>query len=96
MTSWNHRVIKRVHHLKNYYPDTEIDNWDEDSFGVHEVFYNDDGVIDGWTESPVDPHGETLDELKQSIHRFEIATEKPMLIEKEKDGGGDKLVEIDD
>ena len=36
--TWNYRII----HYK------------DGGYGLHEVFYNEEGSIDGWTEQPID------------------------------------------
>ncbi len=41
MSHWNHRVIKKI------YEDGE------EEYGIHEVFYNTDGTIFGYTQEPV-------------------------------------------
>jgi hypothetical protein len=53
--SWNYRVIARR---------TPQNEW---TFGVHEVYYADDGTIDAWSEEPITPFGETLGELRDDI-----------------------------
>lgn len=63
--TWNHRVI---HRKRN----------NEDTYCIHEVFYDEDGSI-SWTEEPVTPFGETLKELKQDIKWFLKACDNPVL-----------------
>jgi hypothetical protein len=74
--SWNHRVIK-----KTYKYDGE-----EASYGyeIHEVYYDKDGRIDGWTEQPVNPYGETVEELHTDLAYFLNALDKPVLEIKDK------------
>jgi hypothetical protein len=59
MTYWDYRVIKR--HQKES---------DTDTYQVHEVYYQEDGTIEGWTESPVQPLRETANELREDIRFF--------------------------
>ncbi len=75
MTYWNYRVIKR-HHKKS----------DTYTYQVHEVYYKKSGKIAGWTESPVTPMGETVNELRGDIRYFSRAFQKPVLREKTKKG----------
>ena len=82
MSHWNHRVIqKRVH------------GTDDIVYQIHEVYYSDDGEIDGWTDIPVMPLGESEYELREDIRHFLEAFRHPILEEK-KDNGKDILREI--
>ncbi len=82
MSHWNHRVVKR--HDKKAKITT---------FQIHEIYYNDNNEIEGWTESPVEPMGESMAELKKDLQHFFEALEKPVLEEKIKNGQ-EVLVEI--
>ena len=68
--TWNYRII----HYK------------DGGYGLHEVFYNEEGSIDGWTEQPIDfvcGEDEGLQGVKESL---ELALEDclfPVLEEKE-------------
>lgn len=68
--SWNYRVMKRTYKGMNY---------EEDAYDIYEVYYNDNGEVKNWSESPTYPHGETLEELKEDIKRYEEALNKPVL-----------------
>ncbi|OQY11574.1 MAG: hypothetical protein B6I31_04660 [Desulfobacteraceae bacterium 4572_19] len=81
MAHWNHRVIHK-HHQQT----------DEHTYQVHEVYYDDNGIIDKWTASPVVPMGETPDELREEIRYFIKAFQKPVLIEAS-EGGKEKLIQ---
>ncbi len=48
MSFWNHRVIHKYHKES-----------DSHTYHIHEVYYNDKGSIEGWTESAMEPFGET-------------------------------------
>ncbi len=74
MSCWNYRVIRKSH------PGT-----DAVSYQIHEVYYKEDGSINGWTEDPVEPHGETVEELREDIGHFRHAFRRPVLEEKEVD-----------
>jgi len=74
MGHWNHRVL-----------------WVADESGggayrVHEVYYDDDGRIEGWTAGPVEPLGESLSELREEIRYFLTALRRPVLEEAEDEG----------
>ena len=70
MSHWNHRVMRRV------YQDGDV--VDE----VYEVYYNDDGSIEGWTQDPVTPSyyvGVDDGSIVDSIDRFMAAAARPTL-----------------
>ena len=71
---WNYRVIKKRH------ADDSV------TFQVHEVYYRDDGSIEGWTEAPVTPMGEEIAELRENIRHFSHAFRKSVLEESDADG----------
>jgi hypothetical protein len=74
MSCWNYRVIRKSH------SDTDVV-----SYQIHEVYYKEDGSIDGWTKEPVEPHGETVEELREDIRYFLHAFRRPVLEEKDVD-----------
>lgn len=82
--SWNHRVIRRKSGL-GFEP--------EFIYAVHEVYYDENGEIDGWTEQPVSPAGDDLEQLSGDLSRFSAALRLPVLEELESDGNC-KLVEV--
>ena len=77
MSYWNHRIIKKV------YESGEI------QLGVHEVFYNDDGTIYGFTEDPADASvfgtedDDLLADLRQYLGWMTKALDKPILVDDE-------------
>ena len=73
---WNYRVIRK-HHSET----------DSETYHVHEVYYRDDGNIEGWTQESVTPMGETAEELREDIRYFLHAFRRPILEEKETDEG---------
>ena len=76
MSHWNYRVIRKHH--------TESDSV---TYHVHEVYYRDDGNIDGWTQESVAPMGDTAAELREDIRYFLRAFRSPILEEQETDEG---------
>lgn len=54
MSHWNYRVIRQV-------------EGEEIVWGIHEVYYAEDGSIEGWTANAIDPHGNTLEELAADL-----------------------------
>lgn len=45
------------------------------------LLFNDENMIEGWTQSPVEPMGESLAELRNDIQYFLKAFQKPVLTE---------------
>lgn len=78
--TWNYRVIRR-HHAET----------DSVTYHVHEVYYGEDGSIEKWTEEPVEPLGESPEELREDIRYFLRAFRLPILEEEQKDGGSNLL-----
>lgn len=78
MAHWNNRVVRSKFPL--------IGGTGEEfefEFGIREVFYNDHDEICGMTENSTAPHGETVEELKESLQRMLQACDKDVLIEEE-------------
>ncbi len=75
MSHWNYRVIRKYH-----------EESDSSTYHIHEVYYDDENIIEGWTQSPVEPIGESLVELRNDIQYFSKAFQKPALIESINDG----------
>jgi hypothetical protein len=65
--TWNYRVIKS--HLPN----------GEEEFGIHEVYYDENGNPSMTTERAIAAYGETLDELRADVQRQLEALSKPVL-----------------
>jgi hypothetical protein len=65
--SWNHRIIR--------YTDGEGTT----HFGIHEVYYGSGGEPEMYTENPVAPYGESLDELRRDIEHMMGAFNHPVL-----------------
>lgn len=79
--TWNHRVVKKI------YPSGE------ESFGIHEVFYNEKGEIYAYTEDPIDLACESTDALKEYIGWCLKACDQPILIDGEVIFAKDELSE---
>lgn len=50
-----------------------------DLFAIHEVYYDENGKVEGYTQNPVCPSGESLEELKGDIEYYLEALNKPVL-----------------
>ena len=80
MAHWNHRVIRTEHKHKT----ANGDVWSEAWYTIHEVYYNEEGEIDCWTESGVAPSGESIEEVREVLEWMLNATKKPVLVEVKK------------
>lgn len=80
MLYWNHRVVHKYHEKS-----------DSHTYQIHEVYYDDNGEIEGWTESAMEPFGETPSELREDIRYFIKAFQKPIL-KSTIEGGEERLV----
>ena len=80
--SWNYRAAKKrltVDILKDEVTGEVVDSYSEDSFGICEVYYNDEGKITSTTERFIEPYGETLEDLKTSFNMMKEAFDKEVL-----------------
>jgi len=83
---WNHRVIRRSR------PSAFDDSIDE-SFGIHEVFYEDNGKIISWTQSPIEVSGDTIEDLREYLEWMRLSLDKAILTERKNMFGRERLVE---
>jgi hypothetical protein len=68
---WNYRILHcRVRSLNDEF---------EDVYGIHEVYYGEDGTPRAVTVNAVGPHGETLDEFTADFQRYARALDRPAL-----------------
>jgi hypothetical protein len=70
MGYWNHRVVKRM-----------INN--EVSYGIHEVFYNDDNSIYAYTDEPIQVQCESLEDLREYLQWMLNCIDKEVLVDSE-------------
>ena len=59
--SWNYRVMKHT-----IAAPSNSNDW----FGIHEVYYDEDGAITMYSSDPMSPMGETEEELKSDIDKM--------------------------
>ena len=71
-TGWNYRVVKRTYHRGSAL-------LEEDEYGIYEAYFRKDGSIYTFSENPVSPYGETMDEFRDSMEAYMGALEKPVL-----------------
>lgn len=50
-----------------------------DGFGIYEVYYDTDGSINNVSAAPMEPYGETVEELKRDMDAMNAAFDKPVL-----------------
>lgn len=67
MATWNYRLMKHENDKGEVF------------YGVHEVYYDENGDIEGWSEESVSPVKESVDELKEELERMMMSFEKEML-----------------
>ena len=68
--TWNYRVMKS-------YPANKEDAW----YSIREVYYDNNGKVDGYTEDAIAPDGGSIDELREVLHRMILALDKTVLDE---------------
>ncbi len=64
--TWNYRVFKAVHA-------------GVEEFSIREVYYDKAGNVSGYTKSAVDPYGQSIQELRDDLHKMLEATDKGVL-----------------
>lgn len=52
----------------------------DDAYQIHEVYYNSDGTFGAWTERPVRPMGESVQELEDDLSLMRSAINDTVLI----------------
>jgi len=67
--SWNYRVFKK----------SDVDGMEY--YEIHEVYYDEEGKIEGWTEACVSPAGLSEDELKRDLLNMLEAFGEPAMDE---------------
>lgn len=53
-----------------------------EEYAIHEVFYSEDGAVNGYTESPVFPRAASLEQLSEEMERYAAALNEPVLVYK--------------
>jgi len=73
--SWNYRVFRHK----------STCGTDYQSFTIHECYYDSKGVPNGWTKDPIEPFGNTLEELENCCKMILKAFKEPVLEYNDKD-----------
>ena len=68
--TWNYRIIKHGRKIEPY-------------FAVHEVFYDERGKIESWTENPVDIVGDSVKDVTKMLETILKDIKQPVLKESE-------------
>jgi hypothetical protein len=69
--TWNYRVMKRKNESG------------EDDFGIYEVFYDDNGKVESWTEESLTPVCPSEEGLDHQLNLMREALKKDTLLYKE-------------
>jgi len=67
--TWNYRIM----HYRDEHPEFGH------PFGIHEVYYADDGSVETWTEAAIPLVGHDLDDLEWQLRAMLEALQKPVL-----------------
>lgn len=79
MSYWNYRVVEK--NITNKIDCSEIE-YDTTTYGVHEVYYDEDDNITMWSAESISPYGEgCLKDLEVDIKFMFEACSKPILKE---------------
>jgi hypothetical protein len=65
--SWNHRILAHKQEDESVY------------FSIHEVFYNGEGIPNGYTSNPITIGSEDLKGIKWTLNRMKECVKKPIL-----------------
>jgi hypothetical protein len=72
---WNNRIVKHERLAAPNHKDGAV--W----YSVHEVFYNENGGINGYTEDPISIVGETVEDVKSQLKMIMKDIEKHGVID---------------
>lgn len=75
MGHWNHRVVKKIYRGV----DRLGNRWEEIWYGIHEAYYDDQGLVFAITEEPVAIIGDNYKKLKETVEWVMNCVDKPIL-----------------
>src|SRR5438034_8281676 len=81
--SWNYRVIGKLYKQIRIYQ-------------IYECYYDTEGNIHSWSVDPMNPFGETIDELRQDLLMMRAAFCEPIINYEDLPGSKDTEEEDDD
>jgi len=70
--SWNYRVLKSV-------------DGDDDWFQLHEIYYDKDNNVNGWVKAGATVHGNSIDDLRDTLSKMLEALDKEALHQRQED-----------
>lgn len=74
--TWNYRVVRKKHCWHDSRTDQERVSY---TYGIHEAFYDEGHYVGAITENPVEPFGDTIEELRHAWLMMAEAFGQPML-----------------
>ncbi len=74
--TWDYRVIVTSGERASL---AEVRAEEYEEWAIHEVYYDDEGKPDSYTENPSSPEGETEEELLRDAVAYMAALAKPVL-----------------
>jgi hypothetical protein len=73
---WNYRIVRK----KNTYIDPKNEKERVDyTYSIHEAYYDENGYVGAITREPVEPFGDTVEELRHSLIMMAEAFGQPVL-----------------
>jgi len=86
MMGWNYRLFKHTDKNKLHKKDSDITSEYYVWYGIHEVFYKnddsdefDENEVDLISSDPINPHGETEEDIKEDLNMMLKSFDKPVL-----------------
>lgn len=71
MSQWNYRIMKKLNDSNEY------------EFGIYEVYYDENGNINGWTDNSLTPTCSSEEDLLHEFEMMKQAFAKETLLYKE-------------
>jgi len=87
--TWNYRVVLEP-------KDGDDSLFSEDNFSIREVFYDEDGEINFWSDEAAAPYGVTFQEIADDFDLMAEAFKLPVLVLTEGEDGEDILIESEE
>lgn len=92
MGYWNYRVVEKNRKYKIDCSEIEYENV---SYSIHEVYYDEDGSITMWSQSPISPFGDgDWRDLKADLEYMLEACSKPILKKSDLPDSGEYLSKL--
>lgn len=92
MSYWNYRVVEN--NIKGKIDCSEI-VYDNTSYSIHEIYYDEDDNITMWSDTSVSPYGEgCVKDLEVDINFMLAACSKPILKESDLPDSSEYLIGV--